>query len=158
MSSSKIEELLNRKDHSHIHYWDVLVNFNDKLDLSRMQQVLDDSLVGQNKYKIDNIKDNIRTLLNGTVPSKYLTLAFTMKGFRLISVEAILTSEYLEVIDREDWSEFIEIDYSDISYDESYMSDDYDELDISLKQDIERPGDISEKSITPKVDEKENQN
>lgn len=158
MSSSKLQELLDRKDHSHIHYWDALINFNNKLGFNRLQQVIDESLFEQNDDKIHKIKDKIKTLLKGTEPSKYLTLEFSMDRFRLISVGVILTSEHWEVMDREDWSEFIEIDYSDISYEESYVSDDYEELEISLKHNVERPGDISEKSITPKVDERENQN
>ncbi len=158
MTSSKLKELLDRKDHSHIHYWDGLINFNDDLGFNRLQQVIDESLFEQTNYKINKIKDTIKTLLNNTEPTKYLSLEFSMNGFRLTSVEAILTSKYWEVMGREDWSEFIEIDYSDISYDALYMGDDYDELDISLKHDVERPGDISEKSITPKVGEKEKQN
>lgn len=80
-----------------------------------------------------------------------------MDKFRLVSVEAILTSEYLEVVDREDWSEFIEIDYSDISYEPSNANDDFDELDISLKPNVARNDDISEEHITPKIDKKQNQ-
>ena len=157
MTSSKLKELLDRKDHSHIHYWDGLVSFNGKLGFNRLQQVINESLFEQDNSKIDKIKNEIKSFLNNTEPSKYLTIEFSMNNFRLISVEAVLASEHGEVMDREDWSEFIEIDYSDISYGESYMSDDYDDLEISLKQNIERPGDISEKSITPKVDEKEKQ-
>lgn len=157
MSSKRFQELLDRKDHSHVHYLDALVNFNDKLDVERYQQVIDESIFEQNINEIDKIKEKVINQINGIEPEKYITVSFSMDNFRLISVEAILTSEYLEVIDREDWSEFIEIDYSDISYEQSNTNADFDDLDISLKPNISRNDDISEEHITSKTDKKDNQ-
>jgi len=157
MNSKRFQEILNRKDHSHTHYLDVLVNFNDKLDVERYQQVIDEYIFEPNIHEIDKIKEKIINQINGIEPEKYITISFSMDKFRLVSVEAILTSKYLEVVDREDWSEFIEIDYSDISYEPSNANDDFDELHISIRSNIARNDDISEKHITPKIDKKENQ-
>lgn len=155
MSSRRFEELLDRKDRSHVHYLDALVNFNDKYDRYQLV-IVDDSFCEQNVERINQIKENVIIQLNKTEPGKYITVSFGMDNFRLISVEAILTSEYLEVVDREDWSEYIEVDYNDISYDDSEANDDNDELHISLKPNIERNDDLSEQDITHKIDKREN--
>jgi hypothetical protein len=157
MSTKRFQGLLDRKDHSHVHYLDALVNFNDKLEIDRHQLVIDDNFFEPNVEKINQIKDSLTMQLNGIQPGKYLTITFGMDGFRLLSVEAILTSEYLEVADREDWSELIEIDYSDLVYEDIEDNDDFDELDISIKPHITRNDDILEEHITPKIDKKENQ-
>lgn len=157
MNSKRFNAILERKDHSQIHYLDALVNFNCKLDIERYQQVIDESIFGQNINEIDKIKEKVVNQINGIEPEKYITVSFSMDRFRLLGVEAILTSEYLEVVDREDWSEFIEIDYSDISYEPSNENIDFDDLDISLKPNISRNDDISEEQITPKIYKKEEQ-
>lgn len=158
MSHNRFQDLLNRKDFSHVHYLDALVNFNDKLNYNRMQMVIDDSYFEQESKSIESIKEQVKIQLGGIEPNKYVTIVFEMDTFRLVSVEAILTSEYLEIVEREDWSEFIEIDYNDINYDEINIEKDTDELTISLKPNVVRNDDISEENITPKTDTKENQN
>lgn len=155
MSTTRFQSLIDRNDHSHVHYLDALVNFNNKLEIDRMQLVLDENFFEPNVEKINQIKDDLRMRLNGIEPESYITIVFGMNGFRLISVQAVLTSEYLEVVDREDWSEFIEIDYSDLNYEDATDSEENDQLDISIKPHIKRNDDIIEEHITPKVDKKE---
>ena len=123
-----------------------------------MQMVIDDSYFEQESKSIESIKEQVKIQLGGIEPNKYVTIVFEMDTFRLVSVEAILTSEYLEIVEREDWSEFIEIDYNDINYDEINIEKDTDELTISLKPNVVRNDDVSEENITPKIDTKENQN
>lgn len=156
MSLNRFQDLLNRKDYSHVHYLDALINFNDKLNYDRQQMVIDECYFEQESEKIEYIKEQVKNLLGGIEPGKYITIVFDMDNFRLVSVEAILTSEYLEVVEREDWSEFIEIDYSDIHYDEINAGEDTDELIISIKPNVVRNDDISEEHISPKTDIKEN--
>lgn len=160
MSSSKFKELITRSDLAHIHYYDGLIYLNEKLNIPRKQLVLNDNMFIRDNYQIDIIKESVKDQLDGYEPDKYMSLSVTMDMFNLRKVECILTSEYLEVSYEEDWSEFIEIDYNDIDYtinatDE--IDEEDDNLNITIKPDISRKDDISEKHITPKVGIKENQ-
>lgn len=155
MSSSKFKELIDRKDHSHVHYFDVFVTFNKKLSIKKRQLALFENLHETNLHKINNVKNQLVQMI-GREPKKYITIVFDMDGFRLLSVEAVLTSEYMEIAYKEDWSDFIKIDYNDLAYEDEEELDDFDELPISIKPDIARNDDISEEHITPKVYKKEN--
>lgn len=156
MTTSKYKALMNRKKLNHTHFFDALIDFNDELDIERQQLVIDERLFDKDNSKIDEIKEKIKTFLDGIKPTEYLSIVANMNGFKLTGVEAVLTSEYLEKIDTDDWSEYIEIDYSDISYDEAYMSSDFYDLEISLKVDIAEKNDVLEELITSKSEVKEN--
>ncbi|SFM05214.1 DUF5986 family protein [Halanaerobium salsuginis] len=155
MSSRRFQELLDRKDFSQVHYLDALITLNDKLLIDKKQLALFDSSSESNLHIINNIKEDIIQTI-GLEPGKYMTIAFDMDGFKLLGVEAILTSEYLEVAYREDWSELIEIDYNDLSYLELEDENDSDDLEITIKPNVSRNDDITEEEITPKVMKKSN--
>lgn len=152
MSKNRFKTLIHRKDHSKVHYLDALVAFNDKHNFDRQQLVIDESFICQDLDVINNIKENVKSQLGELDPSYYLTIVMDMNYFRLSSVEAVLTSQYLEVIEREDWSDLIQIDYDDINHDELELNVDEDDLNISIKQNGD---DITEDDITPKVSRKE---
>ncbi len=155
MSLSKFKELMERKDYSHIHYFDVFVTLNKKLPINKKQLALFDNFHEPNKQKINNVKSQLIQMI-GREPKKYITIVFDIDGFRLLNVEAVLTSEYLEIAYKEDWSDFVEIDYNELIYEDEEELDDSDELPISIKTHITRNDDITEEHITPKVSEKEN--
>lgn len=157
MSCGRYSTLMNRKDYSRVHYFDALVNFNDKLEIDRNQLVLDEVIFDADVYEIDEIKNQISNQLDGKEPSKYITISMVMKGLQLIGVEAILTSEYFEEVERADWSQFIELDYSDIEYYDDVVSNEDDDLGITIKPNVVRKDDINEEDIKPKIGSKENQ-
>lgn len=157
LSDGRFKTLLNRQNHSKTHYWDALIDFNESIGFERVQQVIDESCFEKNE-EINRIKQQITDLLDGQIPEKYVTVCFGMEMFRLCSVEAILTSEHFEIIERSDWSDIIEIDYNDIMYDDDLNSKDEGEsLEISVKSDILNRNNSSEEIVLPiKKETKEN--
>lgn len=158
MSKSRFETLIKRTDLSHIHYFDGLCNINEKLGILRNQLVLDDEMFARESDQIEEIKAQVRVQLDGLEPQKYMSVVMEMNGLRLMSVDAILTSEYLEVAHIESWSEFIDVDYSEIEfYESNETSDEENDLGITLKSNVIRKDDITGDDIKPKVDIKSNQ-
>ncbi|MFW6015931.1 MAG: DUF5986 family protein [bacterium] len=155
MSSSKFRELMDRKDFSHVHYYDALITLNSQLPIDRKQLALFKNTQGNNIHIINNIKEDLVEII-GNEPEKYISIVIDMAGLQLLGVEAVLTSEYLEVAYREDWSEFIEVDYNTYSYSEELKNEDDSDLDITLKTNVTRTDDISLEDITPKVNKKAN--
>jgi hypothetical protein len=157
MSAGKFKSLLNRSDLAKTHYFDAFITINDKLNIDRNQLVLSEALLPVEDYEKKEIMRQVTEQLGGQFLAKYITITVEMKGLQLIGVESKLTSEYLEVFSTDDWSEFIELDYSDIEYIDSAVASKENDLGIKLKSNISRKGDISDKEIKPKVGSKENQ-
>ncbi|CDI50106.1 DUF5986 family protein [Clostridium tetani] len=136
LSHSRFETLLKRKSHLKTHYIDALVDFNISIGFKRVQQVIDESFFEKNNDEINKIKEQITDVLNGEIPERYVTVCFEMERFSLCNVEAVLTSEHFEVIERDNWSDLIEIDYNDVIYENSISNEDSEELNISIKSEI----------------------
>lgn len=154
MSKSRFKTLINRRDFSRVHYFDALVDFNDNLEFYQHQLVIDDELCIRDREELDSIKNQVRDLLGGNEPQNYVTVEIDMNWLTLVGVEAILTSEYIEVLSSENWSEFIEIDYSDLEYSGVVEVDDNDDLGITLRPEVIRKGDVSKGEINPKQEER----
>jgi hypothetical protein len=155
LSDKRFDTLSKRKDHTKTHYLDALVDFNISMEFERIQQVLDESIFEKNNDEVSKIKQQVIELLNGAIPERYIIICFDMEIFRLCSVEAVLTSEYLEVIERNDWSELIEIDYNDVIYEDINDMENNDELNISIKSEILDKIESSEDLVLPIKEEHE---
>lgn len=149
LSQGRFKTLISRKDLSNVHYFDALIDFNDNEQISRQQLVINENLLGKDDSEVREIKDQIVNLLNGDAPEKYVSICFEIDRFRLCSVKAVLTSKYLEIVDSEDWSEFIEIDYNDVLYASSDITGDNDKLEITLKDNIPRKNNDSAGLMIP---------
>lgn len=149
LSDKRFKTLIQRKDLSHVHYFDALIDFNDDEKIIRQQLVIDEKLLEKDDSEVKMIKEQIINLLNGEEPERYVTICFQIDRFRLCSVEAVLTSKYLEVIDKEDLSELIEIDYDDVLYTSVENDGNEDELEITIKDNIPNKSDDSDELDIP---------
>jgi hypothetical protein len=132
-SEKRFNELINRKTISNLHYIDALVEFNDDLQTDRLQQVLDEDLSSKDEDKVQELKNKIITMLDNDEPQKYITVCHAIDDFRLCNVKAVITSKYLEVLEKNDWSEFIDIDYREAIFDDIPKHDLDDEVKVTLK-------------------------
>jgi len=156
MSDKRFEELLKRKSISKLHYLDVLDEFNNNVDSQIGQISIFEEKLKKDNDKLVVLKNNLLNILHSNEPLKYVTICHNTDGFRLCNVHAIITSRNLDIIDDKDLSEFIDIDYSDIIYDDvpknildeevkvtlknniSNLPNDPDGIEIPVKQNIEK--------------------
>lgn len=150
MSERRFKEIYFKANGS-VHYIHGLVKFNEGYE--RKQIIIDDTMFNeQNNSKLQSLKSQIDDLLINMKPNKYFTVIYDMNEYNLLGVKCVLTSEYMEIISEEDWSELISIDYGDIHYDVSISEED---LGITLKTNYISDENDIENNITPKEEIKE---
>lgn len=159
MSKRRFVELMGRSNFVNVHYLDALVELNSDLECDRNQLKIDELVEPVNEYEKNDILKQIRDQLDGDDPSNYATIVFDMRGYELISVESVLTSEDLEVVYTEEWSQFIELDYRILEFSDSTTVIENEEIDlgITIKPNVVRKDEISINEINPKNDSKEHQ-
>ena len=64
--------------------------------------------------QIKDLQTTIESLLLTDTIKKYITVVVDFKGFTLTEVRAVLGSKWLEVIEADDWSEYINPSFDDI--------------------------------------------
>lgn len=152
MSRSRLQQLLHRISFENVHYFDALASFNE--DNNQISFITEIESV--NKNEIESIKDSIYPHIGSKAPISYYTVSIIMKGLQLIGVESLCVSEYMNIINNEDWSDFIELDYN--HFEENDVLNSFDEtLEISIKPSVARKDDISSNDIKPKIGKKANQ-
>lgn len=133
-------ELLKQRTINSSHYINTLLDFNPEFE--RIQMVIDEELFSRdNEYevKVQELKAKIITMLKGEEPKKYTTICYSIDGFRLCMVKSIVTSKYLEIIDENDLSEYIGIDYNDAIFEDTPRNVLDDEVKVTLKPDLPNP-------------------
>jgi|GEM_PF-2459077 len=136
MRGNRFRTLLNRKDLAQMHYIDALIEFNLEWDADE-QTILDERFLAQDELQIQKLKREIIAMLGGDTPSEYVTVCYDLDGFQLRKVEAFMSSNHLQIIDRTDWSDCIGVDYNEIIDTEKTDSEnDTSELDIKLKPNL----------------------
>lgn len=134
MSKGCRERVFNRKS-KNPHYLNALVGINSKHKLEPLAgQMSIGDLTTYSKDKTEPIRIKMKDQIDGVEPEYYFTILYDMDGYTLTSVEMVLLTEELQEVFREDWSDYIEIDYHN-SYDEEHESSDpYNMLKISVKE------------------------
>ena len=138
MSDKRFSELLSRKSIKRLHYLDILDEFNGKIKPDRSQLSLVD-IIDKDEGKLLELKNQFLSLVQNEEPTKYITICHTVDGFRLCNVKAAITSKYLEVIEERDWSEFIDIDYSEAIFEDIPKNILDEEVKVTLKSNIPNP-------------------
>ena len=102
----------------------------------RQQQTLfqetDIVLDGQKK-----IIEKVREIINEDDNIEYITFLYDKKGYNLLNVRAVKMSQYAELIESQDLSDYIAVDYDDVY--ENANNDSIEatgDLEISLKKEI----------------------
>jgi len=136
LSKSKYDSLFSRKSEEKIHLIDALTKYNNGyLQKNKQLSFLEESNVDAQKGECDKIIKEVKEKLDGKEPEEYIMLVYDTHGYELLEIRAILVSEYLEIIDEENWSDFIREDYEpqEIIDEENNFGD--KELIISSKSD-----------------------
>ncbi|MCX7759249.1 MAG: DUF5986 family protein [bacterium] len=153
MSDKRFSELLNRKNIKRLHYIDILDEFNGSLEPENSQLSLFDDIIRKDEEKLLGLKNQILNLLHNVEPLKYITVCHSIEGFRLCSVKAVITSKFLEVIEQKDWSEFIDIDYSEAIFDDVPKNMLDEDIKVTLKANLpNRHDDFGDLNIPIKVE------
>lgn len=134
MSEDRLGTLINSKNiKDKQNYIFSLMRFNPE---ERRQQVLfpemDIILDEQEK-----IQERVRQIIEDDGDIEYITILYKKQGFNLLSVRAVKMSQYAEVINSQDLSDYITVDYED-AYENSYNIKEEipAELEFSIKPDI----------------------
>lgn len=134
MSEDRLGTLINSKNiKDKQNYIFSLMKFNPE---ERRQQVLfpemDIILDEQEK-----IQERVRQIIEEDGDIEYITILYKKQGFNLLSVRAVKMSQYAEVINSQDLSDYITVDYED-AYENSYNIKEEipAELEFSIKPDI----------------------
>ncbi len=134
MSEDRLGTLINSKNiKDKQNYIFSLMRFNPE---ERRQQVLfpemDIILDEQEK-----IQERVRQIIEEDGDIEYITILYKKQGFNLLSVRAVKMSQYAEVINSQDLSDYITVDYED-AYENSYNIKEEipAELEFSIKPDI----------------------
>ena len=91
--------------------------------------------------QINDLKCDIESLLGSSEVKKYVTIVIEFNGYTLTSVEAVLCSKWLEIIETDNWSELITPSFDDIE----------DNGKNEFVQDVEMKSKISLKPALKKV-------
>lgn len=117
MKSKNFTELLKRDSIKKIHYLDALLDYN----LPHQKAPAQMSMFNRNSIfsdvaetQINDLKCDIESLLGSSEIKKYITIVIEFNGYTLTSVEAVLCSKWLEIIETDNWSELITPLFDDI--------------------------------------------
>ena len=84
-----------------------------------------------NKVEIDNTVEELLNNINGEV-KKHVLITFTDKNLELVSISALVVTHSLQILYKEDWSEYIEPKYS-LDLDNVIIDNDDEEIKLGLK-------------------------
>lgn len=134
MSEDRLGTLINSKNlKDKKNYIFSLMKFNPG---ERLQQVLfpEMDIIIDEQQKI---QERVRQIIEEDGDIEYITVLYRKQGFNLLSVKAVKMSQYAEVIESQDLSDYITVDYEDV-YEKS--NNDKEEipgdLEFSIKPDI----------------------
>lgn len=134
MSEDRLGTLINSKNlKDKQNYIFSLMKFNPG---ERKQQVLFpemEILVDEQ----EKIQERIRQIIEEDGDIEYITVLYKKQGFNLLSVKAVKMSQYAEVMDSQDLSDYITVDYED-TYDSSNIVKEEisGDLEFSIKKEI----------------------
>lgn len=134
MSEDRLGALINSKNlKDKKNYIFSLMKFNPG---KRQQQVLFpelDILLDEQ----EKIQERVRQIIEEDEEIEYITVLYKKQGFNLLSVKAVKMSQYAEVIDNQDLSDYITVDYED-AYEKSNSDMEVipGDLEFSIKSDI----------------------
>lgn len=156
MSEDRIQTLINsNKLKDKKNYIFSLMQFNPN---ERQQQVIfpEMDIVMDELQKIQN---RVRDIIEEDGSIEYITVLYKMLGYRLVKVRAVKMSQYAEVLDETDISNYITVDYSDIYEDSTNDKEElFGDLEFNFKDDILVKSSNLDVDLEKLEDEKESKN
>lgn len=156
MSENRLYQLINSdKVEDKQNYIFGLMKFNPA---ARQQQTLFqgmDWVIDEN----EKIKDRVREIIEEDGNIEYITVLYNIQGYRLLKVNEVKLSQYAEIIEDRDLSDYIKVDYEDIYEDENMVKEEiFGELEFNLKNDILAKSDNLDMDLDNKEEKEENNN
>lgn len=158
MSKNRFNKLILRENHEKIHYLDALSSLNNKLDIDRKQIQFNGISEIQNANNLEIILESVILEIDGIEPNEYKVFVMDFDGFVLSNVNLVMVSEFIEVINDEDLSDLIEVDYNHFRNNYNHKTEKNNDLNISIKTNVPVNKEISEKSISQKLENIQEQN
>lgn len=107
----------------------------------------------------EKIKDRVREIIEEDGNIEYITVLYNIQGYRLLKVNEVKLSQYAEIIEDRDLSDYIKVDYEDIYEDENMAKEEiFGELEFNLKNDILAKSDNLDMDLDNKEEKEENNN
>lgn len=132
MKEKRYEEVCKTVKSNKVHYLEAIATVNKGLVEERQEQIA--FFEGFNELKVEKMKNTVEQLLNkidGEV-KKHVLITFTDKSLELCSISALIVTPSLQILCKEDWTEYIEPKYSlDVSTIDIYSED--EEIELGLK-------------------------
>ena len=143
MRRDNFNKKLNRKYLTKAHYIDAMLDYNYPFQKSPEQLSMfneEDMFSEKAKKEINDLHIIIENLLDTDKIRKYITIVVDFNGYILTSVEAILCSKWLEIIEKENWNEYIVPSFDDIEDNgkENYVHENELKSKIILKPTIKK--------------------
>lgn len=116
MKRQNFNKLTGRNSISKAHYIDAMLDVNSSYQKSPKQLSLleDSNLFSENaENQIQILTQNIKILLNTNEILRYITIVVDFTGYTLTTVEAIFCSKWLEVIESDNWNDYITPTYDE---------------------------------------------
>lgn len=111
MSEDRLTTLINSKNiKDKKNYIFSLIRFNPE---ERRQQVFVPEM-DRILEEYEKIQEQVREIIEEDGELEYITVLYIKKGFNLLGVKAVKMSQYAEIIETQDMSEYITIDYEDV--------------------------------------------
>lgn len=142
MKEKRYEDICKTVKSNKVHYLEAITTVNKGLVEEKQEQMA--FFEGFNELKIEKIENTVEQLLNnidGEV-KKHVLITFTDKNLELSSISALIVTPSLQILHKEDWTEYIEPKYSlDVNNTDINNNSD-DEIELGLKVTKENIDDI----------------
>jgi hypothetical protein len=112
MKEKRYEDVCKTVKSNKVHYLEAIATVNEDLVKEKQEQMA--FFEGFNELKIEKIENTVEQLLNnidGEV-KKHVLITFTDKNLELSSISALIVTPSLQILYKEDWTEYIEPKYS----------------------------------------------
>ena len=129
MKEKRYEDVCKTVKSNKVHYLEAIATVNKELVEEWQEQIA--FFEGFNELKVEKIQNTVEQLLNkidGEV-KKHVLITFTDKNLELCSVSALIVTPSLQILYKEEWTEYIEPKYS---LDVSNINIDSEEEEIEL--------------------------
>ena len=137
MSEDRLTTLINSKNmKDKQNYIFALMKFNpadrQQVLLEGMEELMDEVIDEQSK-----IQERVREIIEEDGEIQYITVLYKKQGYSLLNVRAVKMSQYAEVLDSKDISDYIAVDYDEIYEDTADNKEEIlSEVEFNLKPEI----------------------
>lgn len=149
MKDKRFEELSKVVSNDKVHYLEALTTVNINASEETYEQVLlIEDFTKDKEEKIEKTVEKLFKNINGKI-ERHVLITFTDKNFELYSISASIITPSLQVLLKEDWSQYIQPKYDLGINNSDLLSSDEEDINLTLKtmSDDEKFDDVKVKII-----------